>query len=310
MAENGKEPRTQLPSGHLGAEENLIPGITCRSVAASIFSMLVMGMYIQFAEVILSDGSALAEKALPIPDYRIKLVLRKHDMSSDEGKTEALRESAGVLAEVDSPVERERLIRLLARYHPNFSTGTTLAEDHLRGEVKKAKSRAGRSGPRREAVLGTEQESTGETKKRTSLVENSERLLLGIIIVRSGDAGKVFDVLPPKEFTGQDTRALAEAVRRQWSELGKIDQEKLRAETRETAGEGLLMDLLLGLDEWDLNYESDQLVSVILTHKKNERRRKMRMLSEKISEGAIGRGDEEYQEYYRLVRETHSRWRR
>ncbi len=75
MAENGKEPRTQLPSGHLGAEENLIPGITCRSVAASIFSMLVMGMYIQFAEVILSDGSALAEKALPIPAIAVFLGL-------------------------------------------------------------------------------------------------------------------------------------------------------------------------------------------------------------------------------------------
>lgn len=36
----------------------------------------------------------------------------------------------------------------------------------------------------------------------------------------------------------------------------------------------------------------------------------MRSLAERIREGIVKRGDEEYEEYYRLVRETSSPWRR
>ena len=44
-----------------------LPGITLRSVAASVLCLLVAGMYVQIAEVILSDGNAMAEQALPVP---------------------------------------------------------------------------------------------------------------------------------------------------------------------------------------------------------------------------------------------------
>ena len=92
--------------------------------------------------------------------------------------------------------------------------------------------------------------------------------------------------------------------------MGKIDQEMLRSEVAGTPAEALLTDLVMGLDESELNHPADQLISVITTHKKNEQRQRMRLLHQRISEGAIARGDEEYEEYYRLVRETSSPWRR
>lgn len=52
-----------------------IPGITLRSVVASIFCMVVMGMHIQFVEVLLSDGSAFAEQSLPIPAITVFIVV-------------------------------------------------------------------------------------------------------------------------------------------------------------------------------------------------------------------------------------------
>jgi hypothetical protein len=45
---------------------DFIPGITFRSVCACLLAMMVMGMHIQGVEVMLCDGSAAAEQALPI----------------------------------------------------------------------------------------------------------------------------------------------------------------------------------------------------------------------------------------------------
>ena len=47
-------------------DSSYIPGITVRSLCACILAMLLMGMHIQFTEVVLADGSEQSEQALPI----------------------------------------------------------------------------------------------------------------------------------------------------------------------------------------------------------------------------------------------------
>ncbi|MEN6584327.1 MAG: DNA primase [Armatimonadota bacterium] len=259
-----------------------------------------------------SRFASLIEGAQPIPDYRVGLALAKYDLNNDEGKVSALNEVIGILAEVESAVERERLIRYLAKYHPNFSTGTTLAEDHLRGEINRIRIRASRNAS--PSAIGQQRGGSPQTSQKPrvkiSLVERSERLLLGIIILRNLDAGKVFDALPPKEFSGESTRLLAEAVSRVYSETGKIDQEALRSEVANTPADRLLTGLLVGIDESAFNYPVDELIEVILDHRKNEQRQRARALAQKIQEGSIKRGDPEYEEWARLVRETSGPWRR
>lgn len=46
---------------------NYLPGITLRSIAASVLCLLVSGMYVQIATIILGDANAMAEHALPVP---------------------------------------------------------------------------------------------------------------------------------------------------------------------------------------------------------------------------------------------------
>lgn len=249
-----------------------------------------------------SRFATLIEKALPVPDFRVKLALAKHDMRTDEGKAAALQEAAGVLAEVESVVQRERLIRLLAKYHPNFGTGTTLAEDHLRSEVSRLRTRINRQKPLRAPEPEQEAESR-PAQRQMSLVEQSERLLLGIIILQGADASKVFGVLSPKEFRGEALSALAEVVHRQYAELGKIDQEDLRTEVAGTPAEDLLTDMLVALDDSELNHPVDRLVETIVHEVNKERHSRMRALSQKLQEGLIGKGDEEFEEYWRLVME-------
>ncbi|MCL5103643.1 MAG: DNA primase [Armatimonadetes bacterium] len=254
--------------------------------------------------------ATMLERALPVPDYRVKLVLHKHDINTDQGKAAALKEIVGVLAEVESVVDRERLIRHLVKFHPNFNTGTTLAEDHLRAEVARFRSRASRQKVSYTRQPGKEvMAEVANTETKLSLAEKSERLLLGIIILQEFDASKVFEALPAKEFTEGGTRVLAEAVSRQCTLKGKIDREALREEASGTLADALLTDILVGLDDSDMNYPTQELIQVIINHKKNERRQRIRALADKFQSGEIKHGDPEFEEWTRLMQDK-SPWRR
>lgn len=52
-----------------------VPGITLKSFAVSIFSMLTAGMIVQYLEVILCSGDAPAEQVLPVPAMIVLFVL-------------------------------------------------------------------------------------------------------------------------------------------------------------------------------------------------------------------------------------------
>lgn len=263
-------------------------------------SLLRRGDVSRFAELI--------DRALPIPDYQVKLVLARHNLTTDEGKTAALEEAIDVLAEVDNAVERERLIRFLAKYHPNFNTGTALAEDHIRSEIGRKRSRSARRS--HSARPAPAQAASRRSIPELTPVQKWERLLLGIILFSRVDASKVFDVLPPKEFTGEQEQALAEALSKQYSDLGKIDQEDLQLRVSNTPAESLLVDLLVGLDERELDHPVEGLIQAIVDHRKSERLARMRDLASKIEAGMVRRGDEDYEEYLRLVKETSAPFRR
>ncbi len=264
-----------------------------------------------------SKFAVLIEKALPVLDYRVKIALRRHDLTTDDGKAAGLRAAAEVLAESESAVERERLIRHLARYHPNFSTGTALAEDHLRSEVAQFRSRARQVASER-TPADQRGQASGQVRSKLALLEHSERVLLGIIIVRGGDASKVFGLLPPKEFTEEPARALAEAVSKQFSSLGKIDQEKLFTECAGTPAGDLMTEMLVGLDASEMEHPVDEIVETIIHEKKRIRHRRFRALAQRFEEGVISRGSEEFEEFQRLTKELsgndvsnpHARWGR
>lgn len=251
----------------------------------------------------------LVDEAKPIPDYRIGLVMSKADLQSDEGRASALKAGAAVVAEVESPVERERLIRLLAKYHPNFATGTSLAEDHVRGEVARLRYRPKPNQPVRPQ---SEPAADAAKPKKLSLVEQSERHLLGILILRGGDASKVFEALPPNQFMGEGAAELAEALNRQICHLGKIDQEILRSDVTGTAAETVLTDILLESEEVLLNHPLDEILKTVIARRNYEKQLRMRELHQKLQEGSIKHGDEEFEEYWRLVQELKkgSGWRR
>jgi hypothetical protein len=100
------------------------------------------------------------------------------------------------------------------------------------------------------------------------------------------------------------------AVSRQVSDLGKIDQERLRSDVIGTPAEALLTDILLESDDVELDNPLEDLLSSVQRRRSFEQQLRMRTLAQKFQEGAIKRGSEEFEEYWRLVKSSSSPWRR
>ncbi len=236
----------------------------------------------------------LVADAVQLADYQVKVAMSKFDLTTDEGKTKALNQACAIVASVENTMERERLIRVLTKYHPNFDTGTTIVEDQLRREVSRLRARA---------VTHTQRPMTPglgvRPDGRPSLLERSEKQILGIIIFQQADANKVFESLPPNEFSNEQLRGFATALEEQIRRVGRVDADAFREEVSGTDAEQLLVEL----GNEDISYPIGDLIQTVRQQKDAQVRNLMRSLAPKIADGTIQRGDPEYEEYYRLIRE-------
>lgn len=73
------------------------------------------------------------DDALTVPEFRLRGLEAACDTTSDEGRLAFLRQALPIVAAVASPLERDVLVRRLARYHP---AGGTRAEESLRKELR------------------------------------------------------------------------------------------------------------------------------------------------------------------------------
>jgi len=89
---------------------------------------------------LLARGDAAAfrraiDQAVTVPEFRLRALRARADLSGDAGKIAFLREALPIVADVRSVLERDLLLRRLAAYHPAFATGGTRAEESLRAEL-------------------------------------------------------------------------------------------------------------------------------------------------------------------------------
>lgn len=139
-------------------------------------------------------------KALPVTDYRIALIVQKHNLSSSAGRAAMLMETSKVLAEVGTNAERERFIKILARYHPNFETGTTRAEDHIRRDIEGM--------IRHDHPRSTLRPRASSGAKPLTAREKAENTVLQWLICGNNDE-MVLESLTPEDFSGDARRGAA-----------------------------------------------------------------------------------------------------
>jgi DNA primase len=244
----------------------------------------------------------LVESAVPIPDYRLKVIAAKHDTSSRVGQLAILRESIPIIAEIPRQVERERLIALLAPYHPNFRSGTTPAEVHIRQEVEARRNKTA-SGNRTKSVKA--QTRVDLLSEEDKAVRKAERELLGNILFHGLRSTDVFSKIPPDQFVSADARSVAAALQQEIDHTGTISLDALAEGLAGASGEALLSELLVTASEPSGNPTVDLIGTIQIYHKKEQEKR-FRELADKIQRGEIKQTDKEFAEYWQLVRDLHT----
>ncbi len=75
--------------------------------------------------------------AMSVSEFHLQAILKKHDTQSSIGREQYMRESLGIIAEVRSSMEQDRLIQKIARYHPSWERGSVHVEESLRAELRR-----------------------------------------------------------------------------------------------------------------------------------------------------------------------------
>jgi len=147
-----------------------------------------------------ADFVAAITGALPIVDYKLAVLQERHDLSGPEGRSALLKDAVRVLVGVTTHTERERHIKLLARFHPNFETGTTRAEDHIRKDVEAL--------IRQKMPQGSRFASNRVEIKIGTAREKAEKAVLSVILKGEG-TDEIFESLTPDNFSDEIRRSAA-----------------------------------------------------------------------------------------------------
>ncbi|MBC8139617.1 MAG: DNA primase [Fibrella sp.] len=77
------------------------------------------------------------DEAMSVPEFHLQALVRRHDVQNPNGREQYMREALGIIAEVRSSMEQDRLIQKIARYHPSWERGSVYVEESLRSELRR-----------------------------------------------------------------------------------------------------------------------------------------------------------------------------
>jgi DNA primase len=260
--------------------------------------------------VIKEEGAAafqrLLDEAEPLVEYRLGRLTEEYDLSSADGRLGMVREAARIVAELKSTVAKEhlrgrfeqQLRRLAERWHPGDATRAQEAERALRVELQRAWSSA--SGPRRpradefEGQTGQEEPAPAPAPPPTGEVK-AEAVLLRAALTEARWAARVTEALGADSFQEPRFQGVAQAILghdEEWS--SRLQAVWADPELTETASGLLVVEEGPPLSDEQVEGALSRLV---------ERRKRWRRqeLQRKILQGLIGKEDDEYEEYLRLL---------
>ncbi len=90
---------------------------------------------------------AVAANALNIPEFRLDVLIKKFDVASANGREQFLRAAIRLVADLQSTIDQDGLIRKLAPFHPTFETNSIGAEVALRSEIRRLSPSTMETGP-------------------------------------------------------------------------------------------------------------------------------------------------------------------
>lgn len=245
-------------------------------------------------------------KAVPGAEYRLALLFEEVDTKDAAALARQLERAVPIIASVKSQFERDRLIRKLVLFHPDYAASggaRDKAEGRIRaaieGEIKRQSGAAPRRRPARVAAnLAPGPEKSG----KLSAAQRAERLLLYCLLSEDPAAAGLQASLSPELFAHEESRSLFLEICSRISDgraLASLPTER-EGELRDAArlaGE-LLVSTYPPINEEVLE---DCIATLVLASKRQE----YNELQAKFSKGTL-KTDEERERFQQLARELAS----
>ncbi|MDO8585450.1 MAG: DNA primase [Armatimonadota bacterium] len=245
--------------------------------------------------------SRLVAEGAPLVEYRLELLKKSSDLTTDSGKAEMLKKAAPILAEVGSAVERDRYVRTLVQYHPNFGTGTARAEESIRRDVESQLLRRGRGSPRDQRPAAPAPEIRKPVGSSLAL---AEKYLLRAILSDPDYAARVFAELASGQFASSGGKTLASAIAERVSDGQSITCDDLADSLAGTEAGDLLSEIVVSESGPEINEQAVE--DCLAKLRSNWKRQRMKELAPLVERGEISSANTEFAEYWRLVQELHN----
>ncbi len=153
----------------------------------------------------------LAENALPLVEYKIRMLRKEHDLDRTDGKIAFLNKTAGILAKVDSVVEREMYVKKLSREYE-------ISEEAMLSEViRKTRPAGGQSLKLAKAVEAAKKASKPAQSAEEKIIHD-EKFILSLLCVDNSIYNIIKEIFDIDQYTGGENKKTAEIV---YDRIGK-----------------------------------------------------------------------------------------
>ncbi len=118
----------------------------------------------------------LAENALPLVEYKIKVLKNEHDLDKTDGRIAFLNKAAGVMAKVDNVVEREMYIKKLSREYE-------ISEEAMLSEVIRKTRPSGKQSFKLAKAVEAAKKTSSPGENTQARIEHNERFIMSLLCV-------------------------------------------------------------------------------------------------------------------------------
>lgn len=173
----------------------------------------------------------LAENALPLVEYKIRMLRGEHDLSITEEKIKFLNKAAAVMAKVDNVLEREMYIKKLSREYE-------ISEEAMLSEVMKlTRPSAMQSLKKAKASVPADKTASPAVGIKEKII-NNERFILSLLCIDNSIYNVVKEHFKIGQYMGEENNRIAEiSYKRIEEHKGMTPAELLDIVSDEEAGD-------------------------------------------------------------------------
>ncbi|MCC6446630.1 MAG: DNA primase [Armatimonadetes bacterium] len=243
----------------------------------------------------------IVEEGVPIVEYRLRAIARKHDLTTESGRTGLVREAIPALRQVVSDTDQERYldryIQFLLLLNPERAgERLTRMAEAIRREISQQIQRSSRGAKESAESF----QNTRMISSAPSALARAENQLLQSAMESAERCQWLFGQIAPETFVDERKRAIADLLWQVAATGEKLETQSL-ADRLEPEARQLFIDFLSETGSVPLTEpELLDCIERLRHYWKRHDMKRLQELRQEIEAGRLSRDDPRFQEYWQL----------